>query len=92
VRPKHAVDLHEDTRLPGREVHRAVGDHHVDAGVGQRDLFEVALEPLDVAHPCGLGVGRGDLQHRGQHVEAERLSGRPDGTGGEDRVDAAAAA
>src|ERR1700733_4462565 len=43
--------LAHDLGLVGREVDDAVGDDDIDAGVGKREILEVALDELDVLDP-----------------------------------------
>ena len=59
---------------------------------GERDRFDVALEPVHVLD-AGLGlVGAGEVEHLVGHVEAVGGAGRADAAGGEQDVDAAAGA
>lgn len=63
------------------EVDHAVGDHDVDAGVGERDVLEVALQELDVRDTGVDRVAPGQVQHLGRHVEADRQPAGPDPAG-----------
>ena len=78
-------------RLSG-QVEHTVGDHHVDAAGGQRDLLDVTPEELDVGSARLGGVGPGEGEHLLGHVQAVGLALRSDPAGGEQHVDAAAGA
>ena len=59
---------------------------------GQRDLLDVAAEPLDVGD-AGLGlVAAGEVEHLVGHVQPVGQAGRADAAGGEQHVDPAAGA
>lgn len=60
---------HHDV-LIGSKVDHTVGQHDVDAGVGQRDVLQVALDELDVRDAGIGGVTPGQVKHLGGHVEA----------------------
>jgi hypothetical protein len=72
TRPQDTECLGEDGGLVGGQVDHPVGDDQVDAGVGQRDSFDVPVQESGVlkagggAEPFGLGelgVGHGDAGH-----------------------------
>ena len=48
----HAKGLGQDAPLVDGEIDHAVGDDDVDRGVGQRDLFDVALEDSTFRAPA----------------------------------------
>ena len=66
--------LAQDAGLVGGEIDDAVGDDDVDAGVGQRDLLQVALDELGVLDPRLGGVGPRELEHLVGHVQADRAA------------------
>ena len=75
-----------------REIDDAIGDDHVDGVVGQRDVFDFALEELDV-FDAGLAlVFAGKGEHVVGHVEAVGFAGGADAPGREQHIDAAAGA
>ena len=87
-----AGDLGEHPGLVGRQVDDAVRDHDVDRLGGQRHLLDLAAQEVRV-RDAGLGlVVLGEREHLVGHVEAVDDSGRPDATGREQHVDAAAGA
>ena len=92
ARLEHACGLAQDLGLVGGEVDDAVRQDDVDGVRGERDGFDVALEPVDVGD-AGLGlVGAGEVEHLVGHVEAVGGAGGADAAGGEQDVDAAARA
>ena len=70
--PEHPRGLGQHLGLVAGEVDHAVGDHHVDACVGERELLEVALDELDVRDAGLGGVGARELEHLVGHVEPDR--------------------
>jgi hypothetical protein len=92
ARLEDAGGFADHAALVRREVDDAVGDHDVDARVRERDVFDVALEPVHVLDP-GLGLVRaGELEHLVGHVQAVRRAGGTDAAGGQQDVDTAARA
>ena len=82
--------LAQDAILVGREIDDAVRDDHVDRIVGQRDMFDFALEELDVGRAgLALVIAR-ERQHVVGHVEAVRLARRADPARRQQHIDAAA--
>jgi hypothetical protein len=67
---QHARCFADDPGLVAGEVDHAVGDHDVDAVVGDRHLLEVALDELDVRDGVTGGVRPGEVEHLVGHVEA----------------------
>src|SRR5947199_188753 len=51
ARAKHAMHLGEDPALVRRQVDHAVGDHHVDGVLRERDVLDVSPEEFDVGRP-----------------------------------------
>src|SRR5262245_21806983 len=49
---KHPGRLEEDPALDGRQVDYAIGDHHVEALLFERDLVDRRLQELDPGEPC----------------------------------------
>ena len=89
---EHAGGLAQDLGLVAREVDHAVGDDHVDAVARQRDLLDVAAQPLDVGD-AGLGlVAAREVEHLVGHVQPVGQARRADAAGGQQHVDPAAGA
>ena len=65
--PEH---LGEHCGLVGGQVDHAVGDHHIDGRVGEREVLDLALAELDVGSPRLGGVGAGEGEHVIGHVHA----------------------
>ena len=78
--------------LVGGEIDHAVGNDDVDRVVGQGNVFDLALEKLDVLDAGLALVLAGESQHFIGHVEAVSFAGRADAPGGKQHVDAAARA
>ena len=78
---EHARGLAQDLRLVGGEVDDAVGEHDVDRVGGQRDRFDVALEPVDVrrCRPWPGWRGRGRASRRSCRGRRRCRSGRRGG-------------
>ena len=92
ARGQHPEHLADHRRLVGGQVDHAVGDHHVDRAVRQRDVLDLALHEL---HVVGAGLDRvrpGQGEHLVGHVQAVGEPGRADPAGRQQHVDAAAGA
>jgi len=76
----------------GREVDDTVGDDHVDRLRWQPDVFDLALEELDVVDTGFGGVPACQVEHLVGHVQPVGLAGGRDPAGGEDDVDPTARA
>ena len=74
------------------EVDHAVGDHHVDACVRERELLEISLAELHVLDSGLGGVALGELEHLVGHVNPDRPAGRTNAAGGDQHVSAGAGA
>jgi hypothetical protein len=84
--PQHPSGLGEHLGLIAREVDHAVGDHHVDAGVGERQLLEIALEELDVLNPGVGGVAAREVEHLVGHVDPDGTASRADPACGDQHI------
>ena len=87
---KHAKRLAEDRVLVRREVDHAVGDDHVDLGVGQWNGLDLAVHESHVGRAQRLLVALGQLEHSRGHVQADHTAGRSYLARGQEAVDAAA--
>ena len=92
ARLQHAKRLAQHAVLVARKIDHAVRDDHVDRIVGQRDIFDLALEELDVLRAGLALVLAREREHLVGHVEAVGLAGRADAARREQHVDAAAGA
>src|SRR5690606_2602198 len=82
----------EDAGLVCGKVDDAVGDDHVDAGVREWDVFDVAVEEVCVVGSGLGGVGAGEGEHVVAGVQAVGGSAGADAAGGQQYVQAAAGA
>ena len=82
--------LGEHGGLVGGQVDDAVGDHHVDGRVRQRDGLDLALEELHIGCPGFAGVSARQLEHLVGHVDAVHEPGRTDPPRRQQYVDAPA--
>jgi hypothetical protein len=82
--------LGEHGGLVGGQVDDAVGDHHVDGRVRQRDGLDLALEELHIGCPGFAGVSTRQLEHLVGHVDAIHEPGRTDPPRRQQYVDAPA--
>ena len=92
ARFQHAESLAEHLRLVGHQVDHAVGDDHVAGGIRDRQVLEFAQAELDIGRAYACGVVSGLGQHLVGHVDADHAALRPDLPGGEQAVEAGAAA
>ena len=90
--PQHAEGLAQHAVLVAGEVDHAVGDDHVHARAGQRDVLDLAAQELDVREPALRLVLLGEGQHLVGHVEPVGLAGGAHALRREQHVDAAAGA
>src|ERR1044072_5561780 len=74
--------LADHAALVGGEVDHAVGDHDVDRVVLERDLLDVAFEPMDVLDTGLRLVGACEGEHLVGHIEAVRGAARGGAAGG----------
>jgi hypothetical protein len=77
ARPQDVRRLAEYPRLVPGQVDDAVGDHDVDARVGQRQLLEVALDELDVVDARSAAFAP-EVEHPVGRVQADHATARPD--------------
>ena len=89
---EHAKGFAQDAILVGGEIDDAVGDDDVDGVVGQGNVFDLALEELDVGDAGLALVFAREGEHVVGHVEAVGFAGGADALCGEQHVDAAAGA
>jgi hypothetical protein len=87
---EHTERFREDAVLVGGEIDDAVRDDHVHRVVRQWNLFDLALEELDVRHAGLLLILAGEREHLVGHVEPVGLAGSADAPRREEYVDAAA--
>jgi hypothetical protein len=79
-----------DRSLVGDQVDHAVGEHHVDTRIFDRQPFEVTLAKLDVREAGLLRVGPCLGEHLVGHVDADHASGGPDRARGQEGIEAGA--
>ena len=89
---EHAERFATHLLLVRRQVDDAVGQDHVDRGVGDGQVLDLAETELDVVRAHALLGGPRALQHLGRHVDADHAAGGADSLRREEAVDAAAAA
>ena len=89
---RHAKGFAQHPVLVGRKIDDAIGDDHVDGVVGQRNVFDLALQELDVLDAGLALVLVGQRQHFVGHVETVGFAGGPDAARRKQNVDAAAGA
>ena len=70
----------------------AVGDDHVDGVIGQRDVFNFALQKFDIVDSGRALVLVGERQHLIGHIEPVGFAGGADAVRGKQHVDASAGA
>src|SRR5207248_1621326 len=87
---QHTSGLSEHEVLVCGEVDDAVGDDDVNTFVGERYVFEVALDELDVGHARVGRVGAGEVEHLGGHVEPDGTTFGRHAPGGDQHVGAGA--
>src|ERR1051326_3045558 len=76
--------------LVGREIDHTVRNHYIHRVVGQGNVFDFALQELDIVDPRLALVFAGQREHLVRHVEPIGLSAGTDSARGEQDVDAAA--
>src|ERR1035437_307390 len=89
---QHAEGLAQHAVLVAGKIDDAVGEDDVDGVVGERDVFDLTLEELDVGGACLALVFAREGEHVVRHVEAICFTSWPDAAGGQQHVDAAAGA
>ena len=82
----------QDLVLVGREINHAIRNDDIDGVVGQGNVFDFALQKLDVLDSGLALVLAGEGQHFIGHVEAVSFAGGADAPGGQQHVDAASGA
>ena len=92
ARLEHAENLGKCRVLVVDEVQHAVGDDAVGAAVGERHGFDGGVMEGDVAIAISVSIVARQGYHLLRHVDADGLSSRPHGAGGEKHVEAAAGA
>src|SRR6267378_3307855 len=73
--PEHAESFTEDAILVAREIDDAVGDDDVDGIVGKRNVFNGALQKLDVFDAGFFLVFAGEGEHFVSHVQTKGFAG-----------------
>src|SRR5262249_42247261 len=89
---EHPKSLAKDLGFLRREVNHTVGDDHIDASIGHRQVLDLP-EPkfhLRVAALCGVRTGF--AKHFMRHVYANDSSGFPHGAGRQETIKAGPAA
>ena len=89
---EHPGGFAQDPGLVGREVDDAVGDDDVDAVARQRDVLDVAAQPLHVGHTSLGLIATRQVEHLIGHVQPIGQPREADAPGGEQHVDPAARA
>jgi hypothetical protein len=90
--PEHPPAFGERACLARAQVEDAVGDDLVNAAVRQRDVLDIGVQRVDVLQARLRGGLGGAVEHGGQEVQSGDPAGRPGPPGGQDGVDAVAAA
>ena len=89
---QHPAGFGEDGVLVGAEVDHAVGNHHVDGGVAEREVFDAAFDEGGVVD-AGFGfVAFGELEHLVGHAQARCASRRATVACGQQHVESTAGA
>jgi hypothetical protein len=84
---EHSEGLGQHCGLVVGQVDHAVGDHHVHRPVRQRDVLDAAVQELDVANTCLLGVAARQAQHVGAGIQPVHLAVRTHPAGRQQHVD-----
>ncbi len=89
---EHAEGFAENAVLVGREIDDAVGDDDVDGVIGQGNVFDFALEELDILDTGLALILARESEHLVGHVESVGFAGGTDALSREQDIDAAAGA
>jgi hypothetical protein len=87
---QHTKSLSQHAILVRRKVDHAIGNNHVDRIVWQGDMFDFALEELDILRASFAFVLIGQGEHLVRHIETVCLAGGANPLRGKQHIDAAA--